>query len=145
MITNNVISLAEQAISSLLITNLKSTVAKDQVYISDNDEIKQPMPYVIVHAESAEEQVTPGCGLYLVSIKVMFRSHVKETSTDQRTDVVNALNNMAYTTPASALSAIAGFHCHGFVPASGSMTVDGETKSYVYEIKYSLYCMPSDN
>ena len=69
MITNNVISLAEQAISSLLITNLKATVAKDQVYISDNDEIKQPMPYVIVHAESAEEQVTPGCGLYLVSIK----------------------------------------------------------------------------
>jgi hypothetical protein len=145
MITNNVISLAEQAISSLLITNLKSTVAKDQVYISDNDEIKQPMPYVIVHAESAEEQVTPGCGLYLVQIKAMFRSHVKETSTDQRTDVVNALNNMAYTTPASTLSAVTGFHCHGFVPASGSMTVDGETKSYVYEIKYSLYCMPRDN
>jgi len=145
MITNNVISLAEQAISSLLITNLKSTVAKDQVYISDNDEIKQPMPYVIVHAESAEEQVTPGCGLYLVQIKVMFRSHVKETSTDQRTDVVNALNNMAYTSPASALSATSGFHCHGFVPASGSMIVDGETKSYVYEINYSLYCMPRDN
>ena len=145
MITNNVISLAEQAISSLLITNLKSTVAKDQVYISDNDEIKQPMPYVIVHAESAEEQVTPGCGLYLVSIKVMFRSHVKETSTDQRTDVVNALNNMAYTSPASALSATSGFHCYGFVPASGSMIVDGETKSYVYEINYSLYCMPRDN
>jgi len=145
MITNNVISLAEQAISSLLITNLKSTVAKDQVYISDNDEIKQPMPYVIVHAESAEEQVTPGCGLYLVQIKVMFRSHVKETSTDERTDVVNALNNMAYTSPASALSATSGFHCHGFVPASGSMIVDGETKSYVYEINYSLYCMPRDN
>jgi hypothetical protein len=145
MITNNVISLAEQAISSLLITNLKSTVAKDQVYISDNDEIKQPMPYVIVHAESAEEQVTPGCGLYLVSIKVMFRSHVKETSTDQRTDVVNAINNMAYTSPASALSATTGFHCHGFVPASGSMTVDGEMKAYVYNVMYSLYCMPRDN
>jgi hypothetical protein len=145
MITNNVISLAEQAISSLLITSLKSTVAKDQVYISDNDEIKQPMPYVIVHAESAEEQVTPGCGLYLVSIKVMFRSHVKETSTDQRTDVVNAINNMAYTSPASALSATTGFHCHGFVPASGSMTVDGEMKAYVYNVMYSLYCMPRDN
>ena len=145
MITNNVISLAEQAISTLIITNLKATVAKDQVYISDNDEIKQPMPYVIVHAESAEEQVTPGCGLYLVSIKVIFRSHVKETSTDQRTDVINALNNMAYTTPAASLSAVTGFHCHGFVPASGSMVVDGESKSYVYNINYSLYCMPRDN
>jgi hypothetical protein len=100
---------------------------------------------VIVHAESAEEQVTPGCGLYLVSIKVMFRSHVKETSTDQRTDVVNSLNNMAYTSPAAALSATSGFHCHGFIPESGSMTVDGDSKSYVYEIKYSLYCMPRDN
>lgn len=145
MITNNVISLAEQAISTLLITNLKGTVAEDQVYISDNDEIKQPMPYVIVHAESAEEQVTPGCGLYLVSMSVIFRSHVKETSTDQRTDVVNSLNNMAYTSPASALSAITGFHCHGFVPASGSMAVDQESKSYVYNINYSLYCMPRDN
>lgn len=144
MITNSVLVAAENAILTKLLTAVAGTICKSQIYISDEDVIKEPMPYIIVHAESYEEVIGPGIGIFKVPVRLIFRSHVKETSTNQRTDVVNAINNFAYATPAVTLSTVSGFHCHGFEPSTGSMVIDGEHKAYCYEVEFTLHCMPSD-
>ena len=57
MITNSVLVAAENAIFTKLLTAVSGTVCKSQIYISDEDVIKEPMPYIIVHAESYEEVI----------------------------------------------------------------------------------------
>ena len=64
MITNSVLVAAENAILTKLLTAVAGTVCKSQIYISDEDVIKEPMPYIIVHAESYEEVIGPGIGIF---------------------------------------------------------------------------------
>lgn len=116
-----------------------------QVLLSDNDENKPQMPYVVIQCVSSEEQITPGSGIFKVDGSLVYRSHTKNTTPEQRQVILDSINNFAYDSTAAKLSAIDNFHCHGWQPTTGELTMDNETKSTVYEMKYWIYCMEMDN
>lgn len=115
------------------------------IYISDLQENKNPMPYVLVKCSESEEQITPGSGIFRVYGEIAFRSHVKETSPEVRQITLDAINNFAYDDTAVKLSEADNFHCYGWHPMSGEMIPEPETKSYLYLMKYSIYCMAMNN
>ena len=129
----------QEALNDLLGEGLMS------VYISDEQENKEPMPYVLVKCESADEQITPGSGIFRVYGEIRFRSHTKETSPEDRQITLDAINNFAYDDTAIKLSEADNFHCHGWHPISGEMIPETESKSYLYLMKYSIYCMAMNN
>jgi len=144
--TNNVMERAELAMRTVLLTSTTNTVVSGAILLSDEDETKPPMPYVVARAKSFEEEITPGSGIFKVNIGLEFKSHVKDTTEEERQAVIIALNNFAYSAPASALSsAVSGFYVHGWVPTRGEMTVDSDQKAYIYELEYDCYCMPTAN
>lgn len=143
--TNNIIGQTELALQTQLLAAVVGTVCEGKVYISDSSLVKDPMPYIIARATGNEEEISPGCGIFKLTCASMFRSHTKETTEAERQEVIIAMNNFAYSAPASALSTLAEFHCHGFVPTSGQMTVDTDLKAYIYEMQYELHAMPRDN
>ena len=145
MNTNSILVAAENAIYSILLPYLDGSIIESQVYISDESLVKEPMPFLVIHATNATEEITPNSGIYKVEVMLTFKSHIKETSTDQRTDAIERVMNFITTTPTSLLSSVLNFHCHGFVEESGRMEVDAENKAYVYETIVCLYCMPRDN
>lgn len=116
-----------------------------QVYISDEIENKNPMPYIIVKCAEAEEQITPNSGIFRVFGEINYRSHVKETYPKQRQVTLDAINNFAYDRTAIRLSEADNFHCYGWHPLSGELIPENETKSYLYLMKYSIYCMAMNN
>ena len=112
---------------------------------SDEMETKPQMPYVVIQCVEEEEMISPGSGIFKVAGELLFRSHTKETSPLKRQAVLNAINNFAYDSTAAKLSGVDNFHCHGWHPTTGNMTVDNETKSYNYLMKYWVYCMAMDD
>jgi len=143
--TNNIIGQTELALQTQLLAAVVGTVCEGKVYISDSSLVKDPMPYIIARAMEDVEEISPGCGIFKLTCASIFRSHTKETSEAERQEVITALNNFAYSAPATALSTLAEFHCYGFVPTTGQMTVDPELKAYIYEMQYELHAMPRDN
>lgn len=143
--SNVVVALAEESIIGLLQAALVGTVCDERVYLSDDDEQKVPGPNVVVYTGSAEEQISPGSGIYKLGIRVEFQSHVKDTTPDERELVMTAINNFGYTDPATNMSLTAGFHCYGFIPSAGVISIESETKSYVYTVDYTALCMARDN
>lgn len=139
---------ADKAIKEVLsdyLADITEEVGAIDVYLSDNDENKNQMPYIIIQCVSCEEQITPGSGIFKVAGQIIFRSHTKETSPDERQIVLDAINNFAYDSTAAKLSDIDGFHCHGWHPTTGDLTVDRDSHSYTYDMKYWVYCMAIDN
>jgi hypothetical protein len=138
---STIIPIAEQACQQ----QISLYVGNVPVYISDFDMIKADMPYIVIHGESYEELITPGCGIFKVRMEALFRSHVREETPQERDGVVNGINAFLYTTPASKLSLTDGFHCYGFVPVSGQMSVNTDYKAYEYHTRFDLFCMPRNN
>jgi hypothetical protein len=142
-----IVNITEQAIQSELNGVLHPHGMP--VFISDatgeNDDVKPPMPYVVVHGAGYEELAGPGTGLFKVRIRVTFRSHVKEDEPQFRDSIIALINNFAYSEPASVLSETSGYHCYGFAPVSGSMEVNTDLKCYEYLTEWDLWCMPRDN
>lgn len=138
----------EEAIKTLLqaaIDDATGYAGSVPVILSDESEIKPQMPYVIIQCTEAEEQIAPGCGIFKVSGDLEFKSHTKETSPETRQAILNSINNFAYDSTAAKLSALPGYHCHGWQPTSGIMTPDNERKAITYSMKYWVYCMARDN
>ena len=115
------------------------------VLLSDAVENKPQMPYIVIKCTDEEEQISPGCGIFKVTGDLQFRSHSRETDSEQRQAVLDAINNFAYDSTAAKLSALPGFHCHGWHPTTGTMTADNDRKSYEYNMRYWIYCMAMDN
>lgn len=145
MNTNSIIVACENAILNILSPYLEGSILEGKLLISDESLVKDPMPWAVIHATTTEEVITPNSGIYKVTVNFTFKSHVKETSTEQRTDAIERIMNFITVTPASLLSSVLNFHCHGFVESGGSMIVDGENKAYVYNTTLEVYCMPMDN
>jgi hypothetical protein len=138
----------ETAIQGLLQASIDDAVGFDgviPVILSDSDDIKVPMPYVVLQCISSEEAITPGCGIFRVDGELEFRSHTKETSPEMRQEILDAINNFAYDSTAAKLSEVDNFHCHGWYPTTGELLYDNETKSMRYRMKYWIYCMAMDN
>ena len=139
---------ADESIKTVLadyLAAIADDVGEIDIYLADNDENKSQMPYIVIQCVSSEEQITPGSGIFKVSGQIIFRSHTKETSPETRQTILDAINNFAYDSTAAKLSGIEGFHCHGWYPITGDLTVDSETRSYTYDMKYWVYCMAIDN
>lgn len=145
MTSNVVTNAAENALAGLLTTAFVGTVAEAKVFVADSNTAKVPQPYVVVDSSAAEEEISPACGIYKIELSVQFYSHVVETSAAERDEVCTAINNVAYTACAAALSAAADFHCYGFVPNAGTMSIDAEQKSYIYTVHFTAHCMARDN
>jgi len=138
-------NLAIQEVLQNHLEGIADEVGAIPVYIADESETKQQMPYIVVKCVSAEEDITPGSGIFKVAGEILFRSHTKETSPEDRQAVLDAINNFAYDSTAAKLSGLDDFHCHGWHPTSAEMTNEPETKSYAYDMKYWVYCMAIDN
>lgn len=144
----NILRAADEAIREVLsdyLEAIEDSVGNLDVYLADSDETKRQMPYIVVQCVSAEEDITPGSGIFKVAGEILFRSHSKETSPEARQTVLDAINNFAYDSTAAKLSGLDNFHCHGWHPTTGDLTSDPESKSYTYDMKYWIYCMAMDN
>ena len=115
------------------------------VLLSDESERKPQMPYIVIQCVSSEEQITPGSGIFKVDGTLIFKSHTKEASEEKRQLVLDSINNFAYDSTAAKLSLIDNFHCHGWYPTTGVISVDNDSKSTIYEMKYWVYCMAMNN
>ncbi len=135
-----VLNLCELAIKTALAEQLINTGVK--VYVADRDEIKDVMPFCVVHGVTADEQIGPGSGIFKVTVDIEILSHVKEQSPTDRDTIYALVESFAYNNPAALLSTMPGFHCHGFIPASGAMKVDPERKAYIYTATWDVFCMP---
>jgi len=144
MASNSIRHKAESAVAQYLSVDLIGT-AGATVVTSDRAEDLPDKPYVLVTAMRYEEQFGPGTGIFKVDLEIKFSSHVRETSAEQREEVVTAINNFTYSSPASTISQADGFYCHGIVPTSGEMQIDTDEKSYDYVVNYEMHCMPRDN
>lgn len=137
----------EKAIQGLLQATITDAVGDKRavpVLLSDADITKTSMPFVVIQCTSAEEQITPGSGIFKVSGTLFFRSHTKESSPGFRQTVLDAINNFAYDSTAAKLSETPGFHCHGWQPTTGTISTDNERKSTDYTMDYWVYCMALD-
>lgn len=115
------------------------------VLLSDEGETKPQMPYIVVKCSEAEEQISPGCGIFKVSGELLFRSHTLQTTPERRQEVLDTINNFAYDSTAAKLSEVDNFHCHGWHPTTGEVTAQNESKSFLYTMKYWVYCMAMNN
>ena len=114
------------------------------VYEADSDVNKDSMPYVIIGTHTEEEQIAPGCGIFKVEGTLEYRSLTKETTPGQRETVCNAINSFSYSDTAKTLSKVQNFHCHGWQPASGKLTLDNDRKATVYQFTYWIFCSEVD-
>ena len=138
----------EKAIQEILQASIDAAVGFNgiiPVLLSDSDDIKVPMPYVIIKCISSEETITPNCGIFKVDGSIEFRSHTKETSPEMRQVVLNAINDFSYDSASLKLSETDNFHCHGWYPQTNELSLDNETKSMRYTLNYLIYCMAMDN
>ena len=115
------------------------------VLLSDESERKNQMPYIVIQCISEEEQISPGSGIFKVEGTLVYKSHSKATSPEERQVILDSINNFAYDTTAAKLSGVDNFHCHGWHPTTGTLTTDDTTKASIYEMKYWVYCMAMNN
>ena len=138
----------EKAIRGLLqktvnqVTRSKNAIP---VLISDVDEVKVEMPYIVIKCTNSEEMITPNSGIFRVDGELVFKSHTAGTTPKRRQQVLDAINNFAYESTDLKLSLTDNFHCHGWHPTTGEMTVDDATKATIYTMKYWVYCMAMNN
>lgn len=145
MTSNTILNIAEQALRTALQNQIYAIVQGIPIYRSDEDTIKAPQPYVIIHIEEATETIGPGSGIYEIPVTVTLRSHVKPTSPDERDAIIAGINNFVYSNPAQVLSQTQGFHCYGFNPVRVKMGINPELKSYEYINEFVLIAMPTDD
>ena len=119
--------------------------AEWQILVSDEEDEKLPLPCVVLRVTECNEILGPQSGVYELLVSVMFRSHPKETTSADRAEAVTLVDLWAHGDPAPILSSAANFHCYGFTPVSGELSVDPERRSYDFSTIWRLWCMPSDN
>ena len=114
------------------------------VYLSDESAMKGDMPYIVIHVENGTEyQGAPGSGIFNVVADILFRSHLKTETPEDRSAVIVAMNNIAYSNAAVELSND-NLTVYGFIPeATGAITANVELKAYEYRSKWRIICTPT--
>jgi len=117
------------------------------LYVSDEPENKEEVaPSSVLHVSEAVELASPGSGLFKVDCSIISKFHPREDGRDARAEVATLLERWLHSSPASDLSAIDNFHCHGVIPnTSGNLTVDPESKTIIYSTSFQLWCMPRND
>lgn len=141
--SNDILSLVELALQEKIQTAVYDWAIP--VYLTDEDALKGPMPYIVIHADNYEEQIGPGSGIFKVRVTTKLRSHTKVDDENKRVSVIMTLNNFAYSNAAIELSG-ENLHVYGFIPgASGEVQVNPDLKCYEYLTVWDLFCMPRPN
>jgi len=143
--TNEINVKVESAIRDILLPHLPTTEVRDNVFLSDYDSEKSPPPFIVIHSEPWEEQITPGSGIYKIPVDITFKSGAVDTPSVDRREVIAGINNCVYGGMAAALSNVTAFHCHGVIPAGGGLELDPENFIYIFTIRLEVICMPRDN
>lgn len=142
--SNNLTDIVEGAVKTAIQTQFTALSITVPITGSDIVAEKPAMPYIFVHADQAKEKY-PGSGIFESIVSALYRSHVKEDATANRSTTVQALNNFTYSSPLAGMNLGAGFFCYGIVPQAGSMAVNQELKCYEYSISWLLHWMPRNN
>lgn len=116
-----------------------------QMLRSDQDQEKAPLPCLLLRAESSEEIITPGSNIHIVEFQATAQFHLKDTTPEARALFVSMLDAWAHTDPSGALSEFDGFHCYGFMPVSGDISIDPERKAIVYTTRWRIWCTPAND
>jgi len=121
------------------------------ILISDQADVKPPMPYILVECGEAENLITPSSGIFKTTATICFKTHAKytdgnlKTSPAYREQVIDLIDQFAYNHTASVLSTVANYHCHGWEQKELTTEVDNDQKSFTYYFNYDVTCMALDN
>jgi len=121
------------------------------ILISDQADVKPPMPYILVECGEAENLITPSSGIFKTTATICFKTHAKytdgnlKTSPAYREQVIDLIDQFAYNNTASVLSTVANYHCHGWEQKELTTEVDNDQKSFTYYFNYDVTCMALDN
>jgi len=114
-------------------------------YVSDTATVRVPMPYILIRAEQAEEQIVPGSGIFKCPVTIQLYSHVKNDTNGltqaQRDTVTQAIQGFAYTSAESKL-ALSNLTVYRVIPVEEQMTADTELKAFIYSTTWEIYCTP---
>ena len=119
--------------------------------ISDQGEVKPPMPYILIECGEAENLISPSSGIFKTKATICFKTHAKYTdgnfvtSPTYREQVIDLIDQFAYNDTAAVLSTVANYHCHGWEPKDKTIDVDNDQKSFIYYFNYDVTCMALDN
>lgn len=145
MTSNSIKHKAERAVQKYIQPYLKRTIVGESIMVSDRCADLLPKPYVLIVGGDDFTEISPMSGVFKGSIKITFSSHVAESTEEQREAVCTAINNFTYSDPATAMSQLPDFYCHGVVLTAGEFTVDTEEKAFDYHTNFEIWCMPRDN
>lgn len=123
-------------------------IPQSSILFSDESEVKPSAPYIVVHCDPAEEQISPGCGIFKVHCKISYYSHVKPDSGNTRDTVKSQIYDFLWGNPRNYLNTVfpaIPFYCHGVQPIGNNTEVDEEKKTYVELVEFDIYCMPRTN
>ena len=121
------------------------------ILISDQADVKPPMPYILVECGEAENLIAPSSGIFKTTATICFKTHAKytdgnlKTSPAYREQVIDLIDQFAYNNTASVLSTVANYHCHGWEQKELTTEVDNDQKSFTYYFNYDVTCMALDN
>ena len=121
------------------------------VLISDQADVKPPMPYILVKCEDAEELITPKSGVFKTTATICFKTHAKYTDSNLKTSlayreqVIDLIDQFSYNNTATVLSTVTNYHCHGWEQKERTMETDNDQKSLSYFFNYDVTCMSLDN
>ena len=121
------------------------------ILISDQADVKPPMPYILVKCEDAEELITPESGVFKTTATICLKTHAKYTDSNLKTSpayreqVIDLIDQFSYNNTATVLSTVANYHCHGWEQKERTMETDNDQKSLSYFFNYDVTCMSLDN
>lgn len=116
------------------------------IYVTDEENEKEfNAPCLLIRAVENEHLIDPSAGIYKVLVQLTLRVHPNEPGKEFAAEATRAIDNFAFSGPADTLSQVDNFHCYGFMPFTGTVSVDTERKLYEYVTQWQLWCMPRNN
>lgn len=116
------------------------------ILVADEEAEKEAVaPCLVIRAVENESLIDPTSGIYKVTVQLTLRLHLKESGKEFAAEVTRSIDEFAFSGPAERLSQVNGFHCYGFMPSTGAVTLDPERKIFEYVTQWQLWCMPRNN
>lgn len=143
-------TIGDPRILSLQVLSLP-TLVPIPILISDQADVKPPMPYILVECGEAENLITPSSGIFKTTATICFKTHAKytdgnlKTSPTYREQVIDLIDQFAYNNTAAVLSTVANYNCFGWEQKELITEVDNDQKSFTYYFNYDVTCMALDN
>lgn len=135
----------EAAVSKLITDAVGASLP---VYKSTRDAVKQPRPWVVIDAQTCEEVISPGSGIFDALILITYSSNIAADTPEIRDDLQKMITDLPYISGSSIqtrLSLYDGFHCYGWQDRGVEMTVEQDRKAYTTTISWLITFIPRNN